>query len=129
MKRIAVAIDFDGTLCNDAFPEIGTLNLSALEFCYWCEDNNIALILWTCRTGKDLDAAITWCKRSGIRLDAVNENLPDWVESFKEFRPEVPSDCRKVAADIYIDDKANGGLIEWEKIKEQLNTLMRERHL
>ena len=125
MKRIAVAIDFDGTLCEDKFPDIGKAKEEAIEFCWWCRDRNISLILWTCRTGKDLEQALWWSKLNWLYFDEVNQNLSDWVESFKEYRPEVPADCRKVAADVYVDDKANGGAIEWEKIKEQLNTLMK----
>ena len=128
-KRIAVAIDFDGTLCRDVFPGIGKPVDEAIDFCDWCKERNIALILWTCRTGKDLEEALWWCKFRWVYFDEVNQNLPDWVESFKEFRPGVPPDCRKVAADVYIDDKANGGVIEWEKIKERLNTLMKENPL
>jgi hypothetical protein len=124
-KRIAVAIDFDGTLVEDKFPDIGKANLFALDFCRWCNDNNVALILWTCRTGFDLAEAIYWAKFFEIRFDEVNQNLPDWIESFKAYRPGVPADCRKVAADIYIDDKANGGDIDWQKIKAQLNILMK----
>jgi hypothetical protein len=34
-----------------------------------------------------------------MTFDAVNENLPDMVEKFG-------NDCRKVYADVYIDDAA-----------------------
>lgn len=125
MKRIAVAIDFDGTLVEDKFPDIGKASLFAIDFCRFCNQNNVALILWTCRTGFDLEEALHWARFYDIHFDEVNQNLPDWVETFKAYRPNVPANCRKVAADIYIDDKANGGIIDWQKIKEQVSTLMK----
>jgi hypothetical protein len=57
------------------------------------------LILWTNRRGERLSEAVQWCERQGIIFDAVNENLPEIVERFG-------GDCRKVFADVYLDDKA-----------------------
>jgi hypothetical protein len=58
------------------------------------------LILWTCREGKELDAAVNWCcGERGLKFDALNENLPSWKAMFG-------NDTRKLGADYYIDDKA-----------------------
>ena len=57
------------------------------------------LILWTCRAGKELDAAIAACKEWGLNFDTVNQSLPEWIEAWG-------SDSRKVGADEYWDDKA-----------------------
>jgi hypothetical protein len=54
------------------------------------------LILWTCRQGKPLEEAVEWCKTQGLVFDYINENPPD--------RIAIWGDCRKVYADIYIDD-------------------------
>jgi hypothetical protein len=62
--------------------------------------NGAKLILWTCRTGALLDAAVSWCKDEGLTFDAVNENLPEIIEAFG-------SDTRKIFANEYIDDLAS----------------------
>ena len=57
------------------------------------------IILWTCRAGKPLHEAVSWCTALGLSFDAVNDNLPEMNELFQ-------NNSRKVGADIYIDDKA-----------------------
>lgn len=43
--------------------------------------------------------AVEWCKARGLTFDTVNANLPELIDLYK-------NDCRKINADIYIDDKA-----------------------
>lgn len=92
------AIDFDGTLCKSMYPKIGSPIQEMIDYCIQLKNDN-QIILWTCRTGKELDEAIEWCEEKGIKFDAINENLPEIIEKFK-------GDCRKIYADIYIDDKS-----------------------
>ena len=127
--RIAVAIDFDGTIANTSYPAINFAYQNAIDFIHECNASGIAVILWTCRTGKHLEDALWWCKAQRLYFDAVNNNLDDWVGEFYQAYPDVHPDCRKIAANVYIDDKANGGDINWQKIKDQLNILMKEKQL
>lgn len=53
----------------------------------------------TCREGERLQEAVDWCANFGLGFDAVNDNLPELIEF-------LGHDCRKIAADVYIDDKA-----------------------
>ena len=92
------AIDFDGTLCINEYPNIGQPIYKTIIFCKERKAEGHKLILWTCRSGKYLDEAVAWCKEQGLTFDAVNENLPEMIELFD-------NDCRKVFADYYIDDK------------------------
>lgn len=64
-----------------------------------CQLEGAKIILWTCRTGIQLEKAVLWCFRRGLMFDAVNENLPERVEKFG-------TDPRKIGADEYIDDKS-----------------------
>lgn len=97
--RKAIAIDFDGCLCADAFPDIGEPNWAVIKRAQAEQRAGAGLILWTCREGELLQEAITACERWGLTFDAVNESLLDWIEAFKT-RP------RKVGATEYWDDKA-----------------------
>lgn len=92
------AIDFDGTLCADAYPEIGAPRPGIIEFVKAAQRGGDRFILWTCRTGDELAAAVAWCTERGIMFDAVNENLAENVARYG-------NDCRKVYADRYIDDR------------------------
>ena len=97
--RKAIAIDFDGCLCTDAFPAIGEPNWPVIKRAQAEQRAGAGLILWTCREDQLLLDAIAACESWGLTFDAVNESLPDWIEEF-ETRP------RKVGASEYWDDKA-----------------------
>lgn len=92
------AVDFDGTLCVNVYPNIGQPNNQVIEFCKEQKAKGHKLILWTCRCGKYLDEAVAWCKEQGLEFDAVNDNIPEQTERFG-------NNSRKVFADYYIDDK------------------------
>lgn len=97
--RRAIAVDFDGCICQSKYPEIGEPNWHVIEEAKKEQAAGAGLILWTCRAGKELDAAIAACKEWGLNFDAVNQSLPEWIEAWV-------SDSRKVGADEYWDDKA-----------------------
>lgn len=94
-----IAVDFDGTLCKQAWPEIGEENGILIEHLKAQQAAGARLILWTNREGDLLEEAVEWCKAHGLTFDAVNANLPELIDLYK-------NDCRKINADIYIDDKA-----------------------
>lgn len=96
-----IAVDFDGTLCENQYPEIGKPNSVLIDDLKMRKDNGAKLILWTCRVGDRLEQAIDWCRDHGLVFDAVNQNLPEIVESFG-------GDPRKVFAHEYIDDRNVG---------------------
>lgn len=97
--RQILAIDFDGTLCVNKYPEIGAPRTALINAVKREQANGAALILWTCRTGKELAEAVEWCSKQGLHFDAVNDNLPSVVKKFG-------GNSRKVVATKYIDDKA-----------------------
>lgn len=98
-KNQVIAVDFDGTLCKQAWSEIGEENNKLIIHLRKRKAEGARLILWTCREGDMLEAAVEWCRERGLEFDTVNENLPELIELYK-------NDCRKINADIYIDDKA-----------------------
>lgn len=93
------AVDFDGTLCKNIYPKIGDPKEEVVNYVKNLKDNGNKLILWTCRTGEELDNAISWCDERGIEFDAINENLSETIEAYG-------TDPRKISADCYLDDKA-----------------------
>ena len=47
----AIAIDFDGILCQNAYPDIGDPNWDTIHQALKEQSNGAKLILWTCREG------------------------------------------------------------------------------
>lgn len=95
----AIAVDFDGTLCANRWPEIGSPCHDVIDELKGLRCDGWRVILWTCRTGELLDKAVMWCADKGLYFDAVNENLPERIAYFG-------GDCRKISADEYWDDRA-----------------------
>ena len=113
MNKI-VAVDFDGTLVENKYPEIGKPLRGFTDDTLFNElialrKHGVKVILWTSRLGKELENAVNFCKSMGLEFDAVNDDLKeikDEFDSYKEWQKTKYPECRKVHADIYIDDKA-----------------------
>ena len=96
-----IAVDFDGTIVEDAYPKIGELKDFVLQEIKDLQKVGVKIILWTSRDGKELNDAVEFCADNGMIFDAVNENLKECQEMFH-------NDTRKVYANEYWDDKAVG---------------------
>lgn len=94
-----IAVDFDGCLVENKYPDIGTANWDVISKLSHEKDLGAKVILWTCRRDEMLTAATQWCEAHGIHLDAANENLPNIIASFG-------GDTRKIFANEYWDDRA-----------------------
>ena len=94
-----IAVDFDGTLCADRYPEIGRANEDLIQYLKHMKQRGSKLILWTCRCSQPLEHALDWCLTQGLEFDAVNENVAQTLEQYG-------TESRKISADVYIDDKA-----------------------
>lgn len=99
MKTKVYAIDFDGTLCENAWPDIGSPHRDMIEWAKNVKRMGDKIILWTCRDNMQLVDAIVWCADQGLFFDAINDNLDEHVQRYG-------NNCRKIFADCYIDDKA-----------------------
>ncbi|MCX8080766.1 MAG: hydrolase [Bacteroidia bacterium] len=108
-----IAVDFDGTIVEHAYPEIGREMLFAIDTLKELKKRGHRLILWTFRHGKYLDEAVEYCKSRGLEFYAVNKNHPDEV-----WDDNTP---RKIIADIYIDDRNIGGFPGWPEIWQMLH--------
>lgn len=123
MRPLRIAIDFDGTIVENAFPRIGEPLPGAFEVMRELQEAGHRLILNTCREDhktridkRHLTDAVEFCRENGIEFVSVNENHPD-----DEFRD--PDECkavRKVYADIYIDDRNLGGFPGWDVVREMI---------
>lgn len=94
-----IAVDFDGTLVEDRFPEIGEVKQETLDAVRLAKDSGFKLILWTSRDGEQLKEAVAFCADKGLHFDAINENID-------EVKILYNNDTRKVFANEYWDDRA-----------------------
>ncbi len=113
LKNVKIAVDFDGTIVEHMYPEIGKENLFAFRTLKELEKKGAVLILWTFRAGKELDEAVEYCRNNGIEFYAVNKSYPEEI-----FDDTI---SRKIDADIFIDDRNIGGFPGWSGIWQILN--------
>lgn len=105
---LIIAVDFDGTIVEDAYPKIGKPLLFAFETLKKLQIEGHRLILWTYRSGNKLDEAVRFCEENGVFFYAVNKSFPE-----EEFDGSF---SRKIHADLFIDDRNVGGFLGWGEI-------------
>jgi hypothetical protein len=118
-----IAIDFDGTIVENKYPEIGQERPFAIETLKLLIRDRHRLVLWTCREGQLLDDAIQWCRERGVEFYAVNRDYPE------ETTDNNPHFTRKLKADIFIDDRNLGGLPDWGTIYSMVSSGKQWNHL
>ena len=116
-----IAVDFDGTIVYDAFPEVGEPRYKAFEVLKAMKETGHTLVLWTMRTNRPernyLDEAVEFCKENGVEFDAVNEQV-DEVKNHSVFGGEDLAN--KIYADTYIDDRNfYTTIIKWKDVASE----------
>ena len=98
-----IAVDFDGTLVEHAYPEIGAELDGAFQCLMQLQAAGAQLILWTMRSGLELEEAVAFCRERGVNFWGVNKNptQSSWTNSPKAY------------AQLYIDDAAAGTPVQW----------------
>lgn len=93
-----LAVDFDGTVVDHAFPAVGAEVPDAADWLRKLVAAGARLVLWTMRSGATLAGAVAWYGARDIPLLGVNENpeQASWTSSPKAY------------AHAYVDDLAVG---------------------
>ena len=108
-----IAVDFDGTIVEHKYPEIGRELPFAIETLKKLQQERHRLILWSVREGKYYRRP--WISAgSVIEFYAVNSN-------YAEETLESDHYSRKLKADLFIDDRNLGGLPEWGMIYRMIH--------
>ena len=111
MKKLVIAIDFDGTIVTDKYPDIGYLKRNAKKVINELFDAGHEIIINSCRQGREEREMVEFLLDNEIKFDEVNQNLCYRIE-------EYDNDCRKIGADVYIDDKEySHRVICWNDIR------------
>ena len=112
--KAILAIDFDLTICMSEYPNLGPERENAGDIIRKLVSEGYGVVINTCREGIALADAINFLYDNNIPHHYVNCNFPFMIEQYG-------ADCRKISADIYIDDKCLTGLPEWEEIYKIIN--------
>lgn len=104
-----IAVDFDGTIVEHRYPEIGKEIPFAIDTLKMLQREGHRLILWSVREDKLLEDAVEFCRQRGLEFYAVNTNYPEEKTGHEHF-------SRKLKADVFIDDRNLGGLFDWGTI-------------
>jgi hydroxymethylpyrimidine pyrophosphatase-like HAD family hydrolase len=108
-----IAVDFDGTIVEHKYPEIGKVRPFAFQTLKMLQEKGHLLVLWTYRSGIYLDEAVEFCRKNGLEFYAINSDYPEEMYD--------GSKSRKIDCDYYIDDRNIGGLPEWGEIYQLLH--------
>ena len=110
-----IAVDFDGTIVEHRYPEIGRELPFATQTLRQLIKDRHQLILWTVREGHLLDEAVEWCRERGVEFWAINKDFPE------EDTTKNQVFSRKIKADVFIDDCMVGGLPDWGEIYQMIS--------
>jgi len=105
-KRVyIIAIDFDGCICKNGWPDAskGELISSTVNRMHeqLKKEPNTEFVLWTCRAGNDLESAKEFIVKHNLPIFIFNEPHPSvfpWMTGAEK--------CRKIFAHEYWDDRA-----------------------
>ena len=103
---MTIAVDFDGTIVEHRYPEIGREIPFATDTLKMLAKEGHRLILWSVREDALLDEAVAWCRERGLEFYAVNKDYPEETRQHDNY-------SRKLKADLFIDDRNIGGLPDW----------------
>jgi len=104
-----IAVDFDGTIVEHAYPLIGAEIPFAIDVLKRLQREDYhQLILWSVREGKYLEEAVEYCRSRGLEFYAVNSDYPE-----EEASSFAGKHSRKLSVDLFIDDRNLGGLPDW----------------
>lgn len=73
--KMIIAVDFDGTVVKHKYPKIDKEIPFAIKTLLLIQELGHRLILWTYRSGKELDMAVQYCEKKGLIFHALNNNF------------------------------------------------------
>ncbi len=111
-----IAVDFDGTIVEDRYPKIGDPKIFAFETLREIHKNRHNIILWTTRTGQELEEAVEYCSKNGVEFYGLNTSYPE-----EKYDPE--KDSRKIICDVFVSHRNIGGMKSWGEIWQDLQEM------
>ncbi len=112
---MTIAVDFDGTIVHDRYPDIGNEKPFAIQTIKMLMQEGHQFVLWSVREDDALEEAVEWCRQRGVEFYAVNQNfVGEDSETTRHY-------SRKLKVDLFIDDRNIGGLPDWGTIYKMIH--------
>lgn len=123
-----ILVDFDGTVVECDFPNIGKEQKNAIQTLKWLQNQGHKLILWTCREDHISDKscqyltnAIDWCLQRGIIFDSINQPIECSYFPRQDYKYK-----RKPFAHLHLDDRNLGGFPGWDVVRKHVEENLEE---
>jgi hypothetical protein len=97
---MVVAVDFDNTIVNSNYPQIGEPKPMAVTALKLFNYIGIRTVIWTCRS--NLEPIKTWLDVYDIEVDAINSNDALTEDEWEKYNYK---ESRKILYDVLIDDR------------------------
>lgn len=120
-----ICVDFDGTVVDHRYPDIGEPAPDAIRFLLEWKRKGAKIILFTMRDGAELEQAAAYLENSGVALFGVNKNPTqhNWTQSPKAY------------GQLYVDDAAFGApliqpagfarpCVDWSVVGPAVNAML-----
>jgi hypothetical protein len=114
-RQKIVAVDFDDTLFESRYPEVGPIKLGAKEAMEIFKKLGWKIVIYSCRTCSDMpevfDVSQPVWNRRGVQamIEALDTHGVPYDEIYDGSRG-------KILADLYIDDKGCRFMDNWAEI-------------
>ena len=83
-KKLILSVDFDGTIAELAWPEVGALRKDADTYINLLYNEGHTIIINTCRTGKYERMAQHFLDYHGIKNHSINNHCTKHIKLYKQ---------------------------------------------
>lgn len=113
-----ICIDFDGTSTTHEYPFIGK-EIGAVRVLKLLIEKGHKLILFTMRSGKELEDAVNWYKENGLELYGINKNPTQrfWTKSPKAHAKLYIDDAGIGCPLIFNEEYSDRPYVDWDKVE------------
>lgn len=127
LKGVDIAVDFDGTCVEHEFPRLGADVPNAVDALKYLVSNGARIILYTMRSGEDLDEAVGWFQKRDIPLYGIqtNPHQSKWTDSPK-CDARFCIDDRNIGTPLIYPQSSGWShelrrpYVDWEKVVDEL---------
>lgn len=115
-------IDFDGTIVTHEFPRVGRPVPMALETMKQIIKNDDKIVLFTMRSGAELEDAVKYLKENGVELYGINTNptQKSWTTSPKAYGQSYIDDASIGMKLIPNEDKGGRPYVDWNFVRDMI---------
>lgn len=119
-KNTIIAVDCDGTVVTHDYPRMGR-DIGAGPVLRRLTNNGAKLILWTMRSGEQLQDAVDWFIANGIPLFGINNNPQQsgWTSSPKVYA-HIYVDDAGISCPLIHDDSHPRPYVDWKRVEQLL---------